>query len=88
MKKVRWNPLKGYLLKQKYGVSFEDVIGGILIDETQHPKRDNQRIFIFEYDHYLWSIPYVVEGNGVFLKTIYPSRKLTKKYKGANNEEI
>ncbi len=81
MEKICWNPLKGYMLKQKYGVSFENVIRGVLVDEIQHPKRDNQRIFIFEYDHYLWSIPYVVEKNGVFLKTIYPSRKLTKKYK-------
>lgn len=87
MEKVRWNPLKNYLLKQKHGVSFEDIVGGTLIDEIQHPKRNNQRIFIFEYNHYLWSIPYVVEKNGVFLKTIYPSRKLMKKYKGVNNEE-
>jgi len=87
MKKARWNPLKGYLLKQKYGVSFEDIIEGMLVDEIQHPKRDNQRIFIFQYDHYFWSIPYVAEKNGVFLKTIYPSRKLMKKYKGANNEK-
>jgi len=88
MDKARWNPLKSYLLKQKYGVSFEDVISGIFVDEIQHPNRDNQKILIFEYNDYLWSVPFVIEESGIFLKTIYPSRKLMKKYKGANNEEI
>ena len=89
MRKVHWSPLKSFLLKQKLGVSFEDLIkDGIFIDEIQHPSRDNQKILIYEYKHYLWSIPFVPEKNGAFLKTIYPSRKLMKKYKGANNEEI
>ena len=89
MKKTHWNPLKNYLLKQKYGVSFEDIIiNGTFIEETKHPSRDNQRILIYEYKNYLWSIPFVPEKDVAFLKTIYPSRKLVKKYKGANNEKI
>ncbi len=89
MKKVRWNPLKSFLLKQKHGVSFEDlIINGTFIDEIKHPSRDNQRILIYEYNNYLWSIPFVPEKEGAFLKTIYPSRKLVKKYKGGNNEKI
>jgi len=29
----------------------------------------------------LWAVPYVIEGETIFLKTIYPSRKLMKLYK-------
>jgi len=89
MEKVRWSSLKSFLLKQKHGVSFEDlIINGTFIDEFKHPGRDNQRILIYEYKHYIWLIPYVIEIDGIFLKTIYPSRKLMKKYRGVNNEEI
>ena len=89
MKNIRWSPLKDHLLRQKYGVSFEDlIIDGTFIEEIKHPSRDNQRILVYEYKHYIWSIPFVTERDGKFLKTIYPSRKVVKKYKGANNEEI
>ena len=89
MEKVRWSPLKSFLLKQEHGVSFEDlIIEGTFVDEIKHPSRDNQRMLIYEYKHYIWSIPFVTEKDGIFLKTIYPSRKLVKKYRGANHEEI
>ena len=75
MQKARWSPLKNFLLKQERGVSFEDLIfEGILIDDIKHPSRENQRILIYEYNNYLWSIPYVPEKEGGFLKTIYPNR--------------
>ena len=89
MQKVRWSPLKSFLLKQDHGVSFENlIIEGTFIDEIKHPSRENQRILIYEYKHYFWAIPFVIEKNGIFLKTIYPSRKLMRKYKGAENEKI
>jgi len=28
----------------------------------------------------LWVVPFVNEGKGIFLKTIYPSRKIKKLY--------
>ena len=82
MKKARWSPLKDFLLKKERGISFEDlIINGTFIDEIKHPSRENQRILIYEYKNYIWSIPFVPEKEGGFLKTIYPSRKLMKKYK-------
>ncbi len=89
MDRIRFSPIKDFLIKQKYGVSFEDVLSGELVDEIEHPKRTNQKILIFEYKNYLWSIPFVVEHKGIFLKTLYPSRKLMKRYKrGKNDKEI
>jgi len=47
-------------------------------NKTQYPK---QKIFIIEIKNYVYAIPFVQEkGNCFFLKTIFPSRKLTKKY--------
>ena len=81
MKEVRWNPLKSELLKLTRGVSFEEIISGKLIDIREYPTRVNQKVYVYVYKRYLWAVPFVTEGNIVFLKTIYPSRKLMGKYK-------
>ena len=81
MKGFRWNALKSQRLKRTRGVSFEEIVASKLIDTRQHPKRENQKILVYEYQGYLWAVPYVVEESGIFLKTIYPSRKLTRIYK-------
>ena len=78
---LRWNPLKSERLKKTRGVSFDEIIKGRLIDITSHPVRKHQRILVYEWRGYLWAVPYVKEGDVVFLKTIYPSRKLMKTYK-------
>ena len=46
-------------------------------DQTKYPK---QKIAIVEIDGYAFLVPYVDDEDGVFLKTIIPSRKATKKY--------
>lgn len=33
-----------------------------------------------ELNGYIWIVPYVKHGNEIFLKTLYPSRKFTKKW--------
>jgi hypothetical protein len=81
MKEVRWSPLKSERLKRTRGVSFEEVVGAKLIDVLEHPKKANQRIMVYEHKRYLWAVPFVEEENIIFLKTIFPSRKLMKKYK-------
>ena len=78
---IFWNPLKSERLKETRGVSFEEVIKGKLIDIINHPVRKHQRILVYEWKGYLWAVPYDKEGDMVFLKTIYPSRKLMKIYK-------
>ncbi len=78
---IAWNPLKSERLKKTRGVSFEEIIHGKLVDVIAHPIRKHQRVLVYEWKGYLWAVPFVREGNTIFLKTIYPSRKLLKIYK-------
>jgi len=81
MRTIRWNALKSERLKRTRGVSFEEIIASRLIDICKHPNRENQKILIYQHKGYLWAVPYLIEGDAIFLKTIYPSRKLKKLYK-------
>jgi uncharacterized DUF497 family protein len=81
MMELRWNALKSERLKRTRGVSFEDIVASKLVDIRKHPAREDQQILVYEYRGYLWAVPYMREGKIIFLKTIYPSRKLMKIYK-------
>lgn len=81
MKKIKWNALKSERLKRTRGVSFEEIIASRLIDIRKHPSIENQKILIYQHKGYLWAVPYAIEGEAIFLKTIYPSRKLMRIYK-------
>lgn len=81
------------LLNKKGGICFEDVLfyiqNDLLVDDIEHPNKEkhpNQRIMIIEKDDYLYLVPYVETKDEIFLKTIIPSRKATKKYSGGKNE--
>ncbi len=82
MKIIRWNELKSKRLKQVRGVSFEEIIAAKFIVMRRHPTRKNQQVMVFEHKGYMWAVPFVEDENGIFLKTIYPSRKLVKFYGG------
>lgn len=69
------------------GVSFEDVLfalqSGRLLDDLVHPndeKYPNQRMLVVEIDGYAWLVPYVENGEEIFLKSVIPGRKATKRY--------
>jgi len=79
MAQIKWNTLKSERLKKTRGVSFEEIIQAKFLGVRQHPVRTNQEILVYEYKGYLWAVPYVIDGDTIFLKTIYPSRKLLKK---------
>ena len=81
MKEIRWDLLKSERLKRTRGVSFEEIIQSKLIVVKKHPKKTHQDLMLFEHKGYIWVVPYVVAGDEVFLKTLYPSRKYTKRYK-------
>ena len=91
MKYYDWNDEKNELFKKLRGVSFEQVVlaivSGDLIDRIKHPNPDkypNQKIFIVKIDNYTYSVPYVEDDKKIFLKTIIPNSKETKKYLGGN----
>ena len=87
MKYFDWDDEKNERLKKERDISFEEVIieifeGNILAD-VKHPNKvryPNQRMFIVEIDNYVYLVPYVEDKEKVFLKTVMPSRKATKKY--------
>lgn len=93
---IRFNEEKNQLLKDMRGISFEDVITAIkekkVLDNINHPSKKHplQRLYVIKIKTYVYGVPYVInaEKQEIFLKTIYPSRALTKKYlKGGNDEK-
>jgi len=84
---ITWSPTKSARLKRVRGVSFEEIIQGDLVDIRSHPQRENQSIFVYEYNGYIWAVPFVVDDERIFLKTIYPSRKFFKLYRKERNYE-
>lgn len=80
-KAIKWNPLKSERLKRTRGVSFEEILQAKIVRDLEHPTRINQRIILVEYKNYVWAVPYVETDDHYFLKTIYPSRQLTKRYR-------
>ena len=81
MGEIRWNPLKSKRLKRTRGVSFEEIIHAKLLGIREHPTRNGQQILIYDYKGYIWAVPFIIDGEGVFLKTLYPSRKYQKLYR-------
>ena len=77
---ISWDPLKSEWLKRTRGVSFEEILRAKQVAIEEHPKRPNQKLLLFALNGYIWSVPYVTNGDDVFLKTAYPSRMYTKKW--------
>ena len=74
------------LIKER-NISFEIIIaaivGGGLISILEHPnktKYPNQKIYVVNLNNYAYLVPFVKNNEKIFLKTIFPSRKLTKLY--------
>lgn len=82
MKEIRFNKLKSERLKKIRGVSFEEILDAELVCVREHPARKAQRIMYFKHQGYIWMVPYTVERDHIFLKTLYPSRKYTKMHRG------
>lgn len=87
MKPVNWSTEKNIRLKAERGVSFEEVLSALshggLLDVLDHPNTQqysNQRIFVVRIRGYAYLVPFVETTSEVFLKTIIPSRKATRKY--------
>lgn len=85
-----WNKEKNLVLKRERNLSFEQIVlhieSGNLLDILQHPNKEkfaHQKILIIQIEDYIISVPFVENGDERFLKTIIPSRKLTRKiFKG------
>lgn len=87
MKYFDWDIQKNEQLKQERDISFEDILiaidAGNILDIVEHPnkrKYPSQKVFIVNISGYAYLVPFVEDREKVFLKTIIPSRKATKKY--------
>jgi hypothetical protein len=87
VKTFLWNDEKNILLKAERQVSFEEIVlcigMGFLLDVLEHPNREKykgQKIFVVQVDNYVYLVPFVETESEIFLKTIIPSRKATRKY--------
>jgi uncharacterized DUF497 family protein len=85
-----WDKDKNTTLKETRGIGFEEIVEAIdndkLLDVYDHPNVErypNQKIYAIEALDYVYLVPFVKNEDGtIFLKTIIPSRKAKKIYKG------
>ena len=89
VKLFAWDDEKNAKLRAGRSIGFEDIVfhieRGDLLDILAHPHPDRypgQRVFVVRRDEYVYLVPFVEDEYSVFLKTIIPSRKLTKQYLG------
>ena len=88
-----FNHDKNLKLFKERGISFYHVIeaiesSGILLN-FDHPNKEkfpNQKILVVNIDNYAYCVPYVVNDDIWFLKTIFPNRKFKYLIEGEENE--
>ena len=87
MKEIRFNQDKNTKLKLIRGIGFDEVSKIIkknkilkVIDNPNKKKYQNQKLLLIQIKKSIFVVPFVEEKNYIFLKTIYPSHKYTKKY--------
>ena len=84
---IRWNADKDLWLQEHRGVSFQDIAACILsdnlVDMIENRERGGQQAFLIRFRDYIWVVPFVLEeGESIFLKTAYPSRKMNARFGG------
>ena len=92
MRLLAWNEEKNRRLIANRGISFDDVRRAIeenrILDEYEHPNSErfnNQRVLVVEIGGYACAVPYVIDGDTWFLKTVYRNRNLQKRYLSGRN---
>ncbi len=87
MKLIKFNQDKNRELKLTRRINFEDIAKIIkknklveIIDNPNKKRYQNQKIFLVKIGNSIFAVPFVEEKDYIFLKTVYPSHKYTKKY--------
>ena len=88
-KRFSWNAETNQLLQQERGISFERIVFEIangnelgIVDHPNQDKYPGQKIAMVQVDDYVFAVPFVDSAEEIFLKTIIPSRKATRQYRG------
>jgi len=80
-----WSAEKNQKLIKERGISFEVIVshieaGDVLAIAVGKEKYRHQKQFVVAVNKYIYIVPFVAESERIFLKTIIPSRKMTKRY--------
>ena len=74
-------------MKTEREIGFAEVVvaiesGGLLeiIETPNQEKHPGQKMFVVNINNYVYLVPFAEDNEKYFLKTIFPSRKMTKKY--------
>ena len=91
--KFDFNQQKNAQLFKDRGVTFYNVIeaienDGILLnfEHENKEKYPNQNVMMININNYTYCVPYVIDNETWFLKTIYPNRKFKYLIGGTENE--
>ena len=82
-----WSDEKDAQLRRERGIGFQEIIfhieQGDVLAVADHPdieKYPAQKIIYVRIEDYVYMVPFVETEEGKFLKTIIPSRQLTRRY--------
>lgn len=94
MKTFAWNDEKNNKLKLQRDVFFELIVSQIearkildILEHREQTKYPGQRILVIDIDDCAVLVPFIEKEEEIFLKTIIPSRKATKKYLKRQEDE-
>ena len=93
-KPIGWSLEKNEWLKARRGICFEDVAPLIESGQMVGIERDisrrhpGQSMFVVLIQGYAHAVPFVEDEEKIFLKTIYPSRRLNNKYLSSNDKRL
>lgn len=92
---IRWNAEKASWLRRERDIDMAEIARLIeseqflaiekVPSQVNHPE---QLMFVVLLNDYVCCVPFVIESTGdIFIKTVFPSRRLNAKYnRGENNE--
>lgn len=83
-----YNAEKNLKLLKERGIGFEDIIAILdtkkplaVIDHPNKTKYPHQKIYVIDINGYAYLVPFERHSETVILKTIFPSRKITRSYR-------
>jgi len=89
-----WEDAKNSWLIGERGISFDEIVfyimNGCLMDvipNNNQEKYPRQRVFVVNVEGYIHLVPFDETEKEIFLRTIIPCRKATKKYLRGDKHE-
>lgn len=94
---IKWNKEKAFWLQRERNINMPKVAqiieNELFLAIEKVPSQDNhpeQKMFVILLNGYVHCVPFVIDEAGdIFIKTVFPSRKLNAKYnnQGENYEQ-